>query len=464
MEINAQKTDDPVIEKRGKNEKHYLRWGSKEFGPWDELDDEVIFSLDRRNWVIRGELHGKSYVVIDGCKYGPFDRRVSKPSYDPGRKEFVFTASREGEFFLIANGKIIKKGKTVEKSDEKVILLVNSKRFGPYQYIFSPQFSLSGKRWAADAEKDGESWLLLDGKEYGPFKRVGCMEFSKGGETCASRCDRGQGEELLLDGERFFGPYAGMDGPIFSPDGRRWGMDIRKGKKWYGFVVDGVEYGPFPFQFFFPRFSPDSSHWFVVLNGGYEDKPYSFILDGKLFGRFKIREIGFMDEGHFLCTFYRRGRYFVNLDGNEIGPFGHDEDDVAMAGGKIAAVMGFIKKGKGAPRRCVISCQIEESEKHIFFSPNSGETLEDAIEVINADDTDEGVAAEHQYMRLLLNSQGLVGEFIQQRLIPREGKHYDQLIYRIGKRKKFSLFFDITSFYGKFTPEVEELIRGENKE
>jgi len=249
-----------------------------------------------------------------------------------------------------------------------------------------------------------------------------------------------------------------MDGPIFSPNGRRWGMDIRKGKKWYGFVVDGGEYGPFPFQFFLPRFSCDSRHWLVVLDSGYEDRPHSFILDGKRYGRFKIIEIGFMDDGHFLCTFYRRGRYFVNLDGREIGPFGHDEDDVAMAGDKIVAVMGFIKKGKGVPRRCVISCQLEESEKHIFFSPNSGETLEDAIEVINADDTDEGVAAEHQYMRLFLNSQGLVGEFIQQRLISRGGRHYDQLIYRIGKPKKFSLFFDITSFYGKFAPEVEAAI------
>jgi xanthine dehydrogenase iron-sulfur cluster and FAD-binding subunit A len=52
-------------------------------------------------------------------------------------------------------------------------------------------------------------------------------------------------------------------------------------------------------------------------------------------------------------------------------------------------------------------------------------------------------------MRLVLASRNLAGEFVEQRLIPREGKHYDQLIYKVGKRRKFSLFFDITSFYGR---------------
>lgn len=440
----------PVIERREKNNKYYLHWGEKEFGPWDELDREVKFSPDNNHWAIRGMLHERSYVLSDGGKYGPFDYRSSEPWYDPGRKAFAFTANRGKEFFLIADGKIVKKGKTVENKGGEVFLLLNRRRYGPFQNVYFPAFSLSGRRWAAQVDKEGQSRLLLDGKEYGPFPGMGVMEFSKGAELFACRCDRGQGEGLLIEGEQFFGPYQGIFGPFFSPDGRRWGMDVGKGEKWHGFVVDGSEYGPFPFQYFVPRFSGDSRHWSVVLDSGYEDRPHSFILDGKRFGPFKISEVGFMEDGRFVCTFSRRGKYYIHLDERLIGPFRHEKNDAIRVDGELLAIMGHIKKGRETPRRCVISCRVGENDKHVFFSPNSGETVADAIEVINTEDTNEGVAAEHHYMQLLLGSEARTGEFIEQRLIHQGERSFDQLIYKVNKNETQSLFFDITSFYGKF--------------
>jgi|GEM_PF-884464 len=440
----------PVIERREINQKYYLHWGGKEFGPWDELDREVKFSPDNGHWAIRGTLHERSYVLIDGSKYGPFDYCTSKPWYDPDRMAFAFTANRGNEFFLIVDGKIVKKGKTVKNEEGDFFLLVNSRRCGPFQNVFFPAFSLRGRRWAAQVDREVRSWLVLDGREYGPFSSVGVMEFSKGAELFACRCDRGQGEGLLIEGEQFFGPYESIFGPFFSPDGKRWGLDVGKGKKWHGFVVDGIEFGPFPFQYFVPRFSSDSRHWSVVLDSGYEDKPHSFILDGKRFGPFKISEVGFMEDGHFVCTFSRRGKYYIHLDERLIGPFQHEKNDAVRVDGELFAIMGHIKRGKETPRRCVISCRVGENDKHVFFSPNSGETIEDAIEIINCEDTNEGVAAEHHYMQLLLGSRARTGEFIEQRLIHQGEKSYDQLIYKVDKKKERSLFFDITSFYGKF--------------
>jgi hypothetical protein len=315
------------------------------------------------------------------------------------------------------------------------------KTLGPYDDVGKEAISPSGEKWAAAAWRGKEAWLLLEGREHGPFHGVSGIVFSANAERCACRVDRGDGPELLIDGEGFFGPYEDVDQPDFSPDGRRWAADITKKGKWHGFVVDGEEFGPFPFQFFMPRFSPDSRHWFVVLDGGREDKPHSFILDGVRHGPFRIREIGFMVDGRFVCALHRRQQFFVFMDNRFIGPFRHEKSDVVMAGNETVAVLGYIGDGSRKLQRCVIACTLQENGKLIVFSANGGGSLMDAIVIHNADVTDQGVAAEYMYLGVLLGERDEEFDLIEQKLIHNRGKNYDQLTYRTGKGKTGTIFF-----------------------
>jgi len=442
--------DLPVIEKDKSGKRKFVCWRGKQFGPWDELNEEFRYSPDNSRWAIRGRLHGRHYVLCDMGRYGPFDHSVRQLSFDPARGAFVFTARRGNEFMLLAEGKILKKGRIVEKPSGESFVIVNRKRFGPYRDIHFPQFSQSGKKWAAEVwREDRQCFLLLNGKEYGPFKYVGAAEFSGGVETCACKCGNDLGNGLLLDGVKFFGPYEDVFGPFFSPDGRRWGLDVRKKKGWNGFLVDGVEYGPFPYQFFVPRFSPDSRHWFVTLDSGYEDRPHSFILDGFKYGRFKISEAGFMEDGLFICVYRQRGRLFIHLGDHLLGPYRFAAKDAIRAPNATIADMTFTRKGKRSLHRGVISYKPEGSEKSIFFSPHSGESVADAIEIINAVDPAEGIAAEYAYLRLRFASLGKEFNVVRQALLPNGGKHYDILTIEFKDGQQEDFYFDITGFYGK---------------
>jgi hypothetical protein len=433
--------------------KWYVRIDGKEYGPWDKVDRPCKYSPDGKHWAIRGELHDKYYVLADGCKYGPFNFNVKGPWFDSGRGAFVFTAQRDNEFFLVAGGEVIKKGKVVEKPGGEMFVTISNKRFGPYQDVELPLFSPSGKKWAAAIRREDKGFLLLNGKEYGPFMAVEHPEFSRGGEICACPCRDDKGQGLLVEGEKFFGPYEQYFGPWYSPDGEHWGLDIQK-KKWHGFLVDGVEYGPFPFQYFVPEFSPDGKHWAVMLNRGYEDRPHSLILDGQKYGPFDIRHFAFTVDNHCLALFRRRGSYFIFLDGREIGPYHHADKKLHPVDGAVLADLVFVKKGKKTIRRCVISCSLEDSEKQIFFGPKTGETLKEAIEIINTADTTEGIAAEYTYLRLKSQSLGIVYSMVEQQHIPHGDKNYDKLTIQLEDGSKEHYYFDITSFYGKFTGEL----------
>lgn len=115
------------------------------------------------------------------------------------------------------------------------------------------------------------------------------------------------------------------------------------------------------------------------------------------------------------------------------------------------ADIAFKKKGKETICRCVISYKPEGSEKYIFFSPNSGESPAEAIEIINTEATDEGVAAEYAYLDLKFGSLGRKFEVMRQELLPRGKKHYDILTVAFADGKQEDYYFDITEFFGKFT-------------
>ncbi|MCX6558388.1 MAG: hypothetical protein NTW95_13315 [Candidatus Aminicenantes bacterium] len=445
-----------LIRKPGTGKWH-VRIDGKEYGPWDKVDRPFKYSPDGKHWALTGKLHDKYYVLADGCKYGPFNFNIKGPWFDPCRGVFVFTAQRDNEFFLVAGGEVIRKGSVVEKPGGEMFITVSNKHFGPYQDVELPLFSPSGKKWAAALRRDDKGFLLLNGKEYGPFRAVERPEFSRGGELCTCPCRDDKGQGLLVEGEKFYGPFEQYFGPWYSLDGKHWGLDIQK-KKWHGFLVDGIEYGPFPFQYFVPEFSPDGKHWAVMLDGNSAKRRF-ILLDGKKYGPYDISNFAFTVDNHCLSLFRRKGNYIIFIDGREIGPYCHADKKLHPIDGAVLADLVFVIKGKKAVRRCVISCSPEDSEKQIFFSPKTGESLKEAIEIINAVDTDEGVYAEYAYLRLKSQSLGIVYSMVEQQHIPHGGKHYDMLTIQLENGEKENFFFDITSFYGKFSPEIERWVK-----
>lgn len=153
----------------------------------------------------------------------------------------------------------------------------------------------------------------------------------------------------------------------------------------------------------------------------------------------------------------RGGKHFMRWGERELGPFLHEEKDFIMTE-NFNAIMGFISMGRDKTRRCVIYIWLAEQNRRVFFSANGGETLEDAIEVINAEDTDQGVAAEHLYLKVLFGERKLAYELTGQRLIQRNGRHYDQLVWQSADGEKGSIFFDITGFFGRFAGQIAAIL------
>lgn len=462
MKNKSSDPNDPVILCRREKQRYWLRWGEKKYGPWDKLDRSIQYSPDRKHWAIRGELHGHYYVLADGVRYGPFDGYVDSPEFDEARGGFVFAAMRGNEFLLVAGGKVVRRGKVIEKPGEGKYVCVGKDRHGPYYEVWSSHFSLQGGRWAAIASRDGEGrgfYLVLDGREFGPFVELEPRgRFGPGG--CIYYClelfeeNSRTMENIVINGERVYGPCEDAFIHDFSPDGKRWMVHAKRGE-FEGLVVDGLEYGNYPFPKFIFDFSPDSRRWSALIGKGKKDM---IVIDGKEYGTYELKAPGFTADSRFVAYFLRGGARWVFFDNREIGPFRYKSKKRIHIGSALLADLLFLKKGKKTIRRCVISIDKENGDGRILFGPRTGETLKQAIEIVNAIDTNEGVAAEHRYVRLVCESKGQAYTLLEQQLIHRGEKSYDNLKVQLDTGKERSFYFDISFFYGKFDPQTELLI------
>jgi hypothetical protein len=87
----------------------------------------------------------------------------------------------------------------------------------------------------------------------------------------------------------------------------------------------------------------------------------------------------------------------------------------------------------------------------ILCKGGQGHTIEDAIEVIGAKNSLEGIAAEYNYLAQRFGKKGQDWERVKQELIPEASKFYDKIFIKNLKTNEESfVYFDITSFFGKF--------------
>lgn len=87
---------------------------------------------------------------------------------------------------------------------------------------------------------------------------------------------------------------------------------------------------------------------------------------------------------------------------------------------------------------------------NIIYQGGDGKTMEDAIIIINARNSRDGIAAEYEYIKETYGTRNIEWKLISQSLDRSTNKKYDIIkIQTIPENKDVTLYFDITNFFGK---------------
>jgi hypothetical protein len=85
----------------------------------------------------------------------------------------------------------------------------------------------------------------------------------------------------------------------------------------------------------------------------------------------------------------------------------------------------------------------------VVYRGGSGKSINDAVEIQGAANTDEGIAKEYQYLSKKFGQRGVDWQLEKQTLIEDSGKQYDRMDIRLSDGTKETIYFDITDFFGK---------------
>jgi len=88
---------------------------------------------------------------------------------------------------------------------------------------------------------------------------------------------------------------------------------------------------------------------------------------------------------------------------------------------------------------------------HISFSENNGESVDDAIIIMNATGEEDGVGSEYYYLEKRFGKQEVDWELEMQSLVGGEDdRYYDKMDIKLTDGKMITVYFDITDFFGKW--------------
>ena len=87
---------------------------------------------------------------------------------------------------------------------------------------------------------------------------------------------------------------------------------------------------------------------------------------------------------------------------------------------------------------------------YITFSNNNGESIDDAIIILNAQTDSEGLDAEYYYLEKRFGKRGTDWNLDQQSLVNEDGANYDAMDITLSDGRTLNVYFDITNFFGKF--------------
>ncbi len=80
---------------------------------------------------------------------------------------------------------------------------------------------------------------------------------------------------------------------------------------------------------------------------------------------------------------------------------------------------------------------------------NTGQSPDEAIVILDAQTTSEGIAAEYSHLETLFGRQNVDWRLKRQALAQVAGRRYDVMMVEISPTDTRSIYFDITDFFGK---------------
>ncbi|TFF98167.1 MAG: hypothetical protein EU547_02235 [Promethearchaeota archaeon] len=84
------------------------------------------------------------------------------------------------------------------------------------------------------------------------------------------------------------------------------------------------------------------------------------------------------------------------------------------------------------------------------YSENSGNSMEDAIFISEAQNEQEGVQAEYSYLKEILGERDKDWKLKLQSLHSKDGHFYDKMLIEFPDGTEKAYYFDITGFFGKY--------------
>lgn len=353
--------------------KHFVAWGGKELGPYDEPAGTSLNYLPRAGgWFVmfEGRRGGKELAVVDGVEGKPYDY-VGPIHVSPGGEHTLYTVRQGEESFVVFDGKEGPKFSSIDidygvspfspdgrhyayaasredPPDLKFLVVADGKEGRLYDFITGVTYTPDGAHllYLAFDRSRWRTFLVRDGEEVAAYEMLsdGDIRFGPGGKRMYFRLrPLGEGrsqEAVVVDGRAF--TYDNVLDVEFSPDGRRSVLKGQRGRGWV-MVVDGVEsevYEPDgeKGELVWSRdgrlaFSKEGGRVaYVGRKGGKE----FVVLDGAASGaRYdSIVNLAFTPDGrHVVHTARRNGRSLVVVDGVESREYdafiparGHERD------------------------------------------------------------------------------------------------------------------------------------------
>ena len=300
----------------------FLVLNDTEFGPYDRIDSDVLFSENQACFLAECWTENL-FVIVSGRSYGPLIHRS-----DPGSALIRKEISRNGNGFGVCYRK-----------ENKIHVLFNGKHYGPYPNGKVTYFLLRGSgedfilairpdsqqhteklfvkdRHVGDFQwirlqsrmnsphlifthrKDGHQHLYVNGDSYGPYEEIDTdMWFSSflENDTLAFRYSRDNAYYYLIN-ERICGPYDELSRLYLSDEGRQFG---------FGYEKDG--------------------------------KRYANINGDRFSGVDKIRDIKFASDGKQYMVWYKTAsKSHILFNGKKAGPY------------KYVTLRGFSRNAKWA--------------------------------------------------------------------------------------------------------------------
>ena len=86
----------------------------------------------------------------------------------------------------------------------------------------------------------------------------------------------------------------------------------------------------------------------------------------------------------------------------------------------------------------------------IKLTGGNGGSIENAVKIVGAKDTSEGIRAEKRYIsKALLRVQNIDWEMKGQQLIKKDGCYFDRLAIIVDNHQEKQFYFDISEFFAK---------------